>query len=161
MLRLDRKSANSLNGRPFGEDDNELQRDGDAENPSITGSDMLADEVQVDLTCFVLLRGIGGDVDHVDVVTVDEGGTLKGVVELLKKLAWPGGLCHAVGHSVVLGLCAGAGDDGLSLGSSRDEVGAQKHDITGSGLARVRTTGLVNISLDHELRCREGRSRRP
>jgi hypothetical protein len=32
-----------------------------------------------------------------------------------------------------------------------DEVGAQEHDITGSGPVRVRT-----VSVDHELRCRRG-----
>jgi hypothetical protein len=45
-----------------------------------------------------MLHGIGGEVDRADVVAIDEGGTLKGVVELLEKLAQPGGLCHAVGH---------------------------------------------------------------
>jgi hypothetical protein len=34
---------------------------------------------------------------------------------------WP----HAV-----LGLCAGAGDDGLPLGGPGDEVGAKEHEVT-------------------------------
>jgi hypothetical protein len=41
----------------------------------------------------------------------------------MEELAHPGGICHVVGYSVVLGLYAGAGDDGLSLGGPGDEVG--------------------------------------
>jgi hypothetical protein len=44
----------------------------------------------------------------------------------MEKLAQPGGLCHVVGHSMVLGLCDGAGDNGLPLGGLGDEVGAQE-----------------------------------
>jgi hypothetical protein len=44
-------------------------------------------------------------------------------VELLKKLAEPGGPGHAVGHNAILSLSAGAGDDGLSLRGPGDEVG--------------------------------------
>jgi hypothetical protein len=39
-----------------------------------------------------VLHEIGGEVDGADVVAVDEGGTLKGVVELVEKLMHPGGL---------------------------------------------------------------------
>jgi hypothetical protein len=95
-----------------------------------------------------MLHGIGGEVDRVDVVVVDEGDALKGAVELLEKLAQPGGLFHAVGHSVVLGLCAGAGDDGLPLGSPGDEVGAQEHGVTGSGLV------CLQIAQPSQRRCR-------
>jgi hypothetical protein len=71
-----------------------------------------------------MMHGIGGEVDRADIIAVDEGGTLKGAVELLDYLAHLGGLCHAIGHSVVLGLCAGAGDDGLLFGGLADEVSA-------------------------------------
>jgi hypothetical protein len=77
-----------------------------------------------------MLHGIGGKVDRADVVAVDEGGTLKGAMELVEQLAQPGGLRHAVSHGAILDLDAGAGDDGLPLGSPRDEVGAQEHSIT-------------------------------
>jgi hypothetical protein len=71
-----------------------------------------------------MLHEIGGKVDRADVVAVDEGGALKGPVELVEQLAQPGGLCHAVSHDTILDLDAGAGDDGLSFGSPGDEVGA-------------------------------------
>jgi hypothetical protein len=88
--------------------------------------------VQVDLHVLraLTLHRIGGEVDRADVVAVDECGALKGVVD---QLAQPGGLCHVVGHDVVLGLCARAGDDELTLGDPGDEVGVQEHSITGCG----------------------------
>jgi hypothetical protein len=66
--------------------------------------------VKVDLHVLgaLMLHRIGGEVDRADVVAVDEGNTLEGVVELLEKLSEPGGLGHAVGHNAVLSLSAGA-----------------------------------------------------
>jgi hypothetical protein len=34
----------------------------------------------------------------------------------MEQLMQPSGLSHAIGNDVILGFCAGAGDDGLSLG---------------------------------------------
>jgi hypothetical protein len=68
-------------------------------------------------------------------------------------LAHLAGLCHAIGHNAVHGLCAGARDNELPLGGPGDEVGAQEHGIAGSGPSRVGTAGPVNVSVvDHELR---------
>jgi hypothetical protein len=102
------------------------------------------------------LHEIGGELDRADVVAIDEGGALKEAVELLEKLAQRGGLFHAVGHNAVLDLCGGAGDDRLLLDGLRDEVGAQEHDVTGSGTARVGTANPVNVGVNHELRHRGG-----
>jgi hypothetical protein len=73
----------------------------------------------------LMLQGIGGEVKCADVVAVDEGGALEGVLELLEKLAEPRGLGHAVGHNVVFGLSAGAGDDEMTLQGLEDEVDVQ------------------------------------
>jgi hypothetical protein len=109
--------------------------------------------VQVDIHVFraLMLHGIGGEEDCVDVVAVDEGGALKGAMELLEELAQPGGLWHVVGHVAVFGLCAGAGDDGLPLGSPGDEVGVQEHDITGCGPTCVGAANPISVGVDHEL----------
>jgi hypothetical protein len=81
--------------------------------------------VQVDLHMLraLMLHKVGEEVDRADVVAVDEGGALEGIVELVEELAQPGGLWHAVGHGTVLGLSAGARDDGLTLGRPRDKIG--------------------------------------
>jgi hypothetical protein len=42
-----------------------------------------------------MLHGIGGEVDRVDVVAVEEGGALKAAVELVEELAHPRGLLAA------------------------------------------------------------------
>jgi hypothetical protein len=64
--------------------------------------------VKVDLHVLraLMLHKIGGEVDRVDIVAVDEGGALEGAMELLKKVAEPEGLGHAVGQSAILGLSA-------------------------------------------------------
>jgi hypothetical protein len=72
-------------------------------------------------------------------------------VELVEELAHPGGLCHAVAYSAVLGLCAGAGDDELSLGGLGDEVGSQEYAIAGDGPARVGAADPVSVGVDHKL----------
>jgi hypothetical protein len=76
----------------------------------------------------------------------------------VEKLAHPGGLGHAIGHSAVLDLSTGAGDDRLPLGGPGDEVGAQEHSIARSGPARVGAAGPVGVGVDHKLR-RRGRSK--
>jgi hypothetical protein len=45
-------------------------------------------------------------------------------LKLLEQPTEPGCLDHVVGHKVLLGLSAGAGDDELPLRGPRDEVGA-------------------------------------
>jgi hypothetical protein len=116
MLRLDQKSRKRLDGRPLVKM---------SVNCSVVGTlrtqtswDTLPDEVQVDLHMLrtLMLHGISGEVDSVDVVVVDQGGMLEGAMELMEELVQPGSLCHVVGHSAVLNLGAGAGDDGLPLG---------------------------------------------
>jgi hypothetical protein len=130
-----------------------MQRGGDAENTNVTGSDTLADEVYVDLHVLraLMLHEIGGEVDCADVIVVDEGGTLKGDMELVEELAQLAGLCHAVGHSAVLGLYAGAGDDELPLRAPGDEVGVQEHDITRCGSVRVGAASPVSVGVNDEL----------
>jgi nucleoside-triphosphatase THEP1 len=87
-LRLDRKSAKTLDGSPLVKM-SATAAWWDTENPNITVGDPLADKVQVDLHVLraLVLHGIGGEVDRADVVAVDEAGALEGAVELVEKLA--------------------------------------------------------------------------
>ena len=103
-----------------------------------------------------MLHGIGGEVDHADVVTIDEGGALEGAMELLQKLAESGGFGHAFGPIAILGPIAGAGDDELPLRGLGDEVGTQKHGVTGCGPVCVGATVPVGIGVDHQIRHRGG-----
>jgi hypothetical protein len=94
-----------------------------------------------------MLHGIGGEVDRADVVAVDEGGTLKGTVELVEELSQLGGLCQYSASALEQ-------DNGLPFGGPRDEVGAQEHGVTGGGPARVGTASPVSVGVYHELRRR-------
>jgi hypothetical protein len=80
--------------------------------------------MQVDLYVLraLMLHEVGGEVDRTDVVAVDESGALEGTVELVEELTQPGGLGHTVGHGTVLGLSAGARDDGLPLGNPKTRL---------------------------------------
>ena len=108
----------------------------------------LADEVKVDLHMLraQMLHEIGGGIDRTDIIAADEGRALEGDVELLEKLAEPGGLGHVVGQ--VLGLNSGARDDGLSLQGPEDEVGAQEHGVVGSGPTRVGVANPIGVGVD-------------
>jgi hypothetical protein len=100
----------------------------------------------------LMLHEIGGEVDRVDVVVVDECGALEGAMELLEKLAQLRGLCDVVGHRAILGLCAGVRDDGLPIGGLGDKVGTQEHVIAESGPACVGAASPVSIDVAHKLR---------
>jgi hypothetical protein len=72
---------------------------------------VLTNIVVVDLNMFgvLMLDGVGGEVDHIDVVTVDQSGPRQGVMQLLKKLKEPACLHHA-GHDTILRLDTRSGD---------------------------------------------------
>jgi hypothetical protein len=130
-------------------------------NNSIGNS--FADEVKVDLDMLraLVLDGVDGEVDDADVVAEYQGSYGQRTMELLKKMAQPGRLSHAVGHNVVLGLGTGAGDDRLALGRPRDEVVPEEHGIARGGPARVRTACSIDISVDAKLRCRGPAEKEP
>jgi hypothetical protein len=85
-------------------------------------------------------------------------------MQLHKHLTKLAHLGHTIGHNAVLRLSArmgddvlmllGPGDDVLMLLGPGDEVVAQEHHVSRSGLTSVRTTGLVSISVDDEVRRR-------
>jgi hypothetical protein len=137
MLRLDRNYVKTVEGSPYVKmsvncEVIEMRRT--RTSPTTT----LSNEVEIDhhVLCALMLHKIG-EVDRADIIAVDEGGTRERSVELMKKLMAPESFGHAIGHNVRLGLSDGAGDDGLPLLGSGDEVGAQEHSVAGGGPTRV------------------------
>jgi hypothetical protein len=59
--------------------------------------------------------GVGGEVDHTDIVAVDQRAPGGRSVELGEELPEPGGLSHAVSNSAVLRLSTGPGGHRLAL----------------------------------------------
>ena len=86
-------------------------------NTDSTKSDTLTDEVEVDFHVLgaLVLNWVGGEVDGADIVTVDEGGRLQRVMQLLEKLLQPGSFSNAISNSAILGFSAGPGDGRLPL----------------------------------------------
>jgi hypothetical protein len=63
----------------------------------------------------LVLHGVGGEADRVDVVAVDQRAPGEGTVKLGEELPEPGSLRHTVGHDTVLRLDTRARDDRLAL----------------------------------------------
>jgi hypothetical protein len=70
----------------------------------------------------------------------------------MEQLMQPSGLSHTVGNGAILGLCAGARDDGLSLGRSGHQVVPQEHRIAECRATSVWTTGPISVCVDDEVR---------
>jgi hypothetical protein len=97
----------------------------------LTNDNLLSNEIKINLhmLCMLMLNGVGGEVYGADVVTVDKGAPRRRSLELVEQLSQPSGLSHAVGNGTILGLSAGAVDDGLLLGQPRNQVVPQEHRI--------------------------------
>lgn len=69
-------------------------------NRHITNSDMLADEVKVDIDMHrpPVLDGVGGEVKRVDIVAVDESAPGDRTVKIQKELLKPTRLSHTINH---------------------------------------------------------------
>jgi hypothetical protein len=86
-------------------------------NTNVVKGRLLPNEVDVrlDVLGAPMMNRVGGEVDHRDIITVDQGGIGDGNRELAKKLSELGDLGDSVGDGAVLCFGAGAGDRGLSL----------------------------------------------
>jgi hypothetical protein len=101
------------------------------EDVDLTDGNLLSDKMKINLHMLgvLMLNEIGGEVHDADIVTVDKSAPRRQGLELMEQLMQPSGLSHAVGNSTILGLSAGAGDDGLPLGRPGNQVVPQKHRI--------------------------------
>jgi hypothetical protein len=129
----------------------------DVENTNVPDGNALADKMKINLNMLgaLVLNGVGGEVEGVDVVAVDQSGLRQGAVQLHKQLMTkPTRLCHVVGHGAVFRLSARTGDDVLTLQGPGDEVVTQEHSAAPSGPVSIGTTSPVSISVDDEVRHR-------
>jgi hypothetical protein len=95
-------------GQSLGEDVSELRSRQNMEDTNVPDDNTLENKVEINLNMFValVLNGVGGEVNSVDIATVDQSGMRQGAMQLHKQLTKPACLCHAVAHSVVLRLSA-------------------------------------------------------
>jgi hypothetical protein len=105
-------------------------------------------EVDLDMLYALVLNGVGGEVDGVDIVAIDESALRQRSMELLKELPEPTSFSYAVGHGAILSLGARPGDDVLMLGGPEDEIVAEKHSVARGGPTCIRATRSVRIRVD-------------
>jgi hypothetical protein len=76
------------------------------EDADLTDGDLLTNEVEINLSvlCALVLDRVGGEVDDADIVAVDKCAPTQKTVKLLKYLAQPTSLNHAISNNVVLCL---------------------------------------------------------
>jgi hypothetical protein len=140
-------------GQTLREDVHELGGHRYMQDADITDGNVFPDEVEVDLDMLgmLVLNGVGGEVDGVDIVTVDESALWQWSMDLLEELLEPTSFGHTIGHDMILSLDARAGDDVLAFGGSGDKIVAEKHMIACGGSACIRATRPVCIRVDHQL----------
>jgi hypothetical protein len=101
------------------------------EGTDLTDGNLLSDKIKINLHMFgaLMLNGVGGEVHGTDIVVVDKCAPRRWSLELVEQLTQPSGLSHVVCNGTILGLSAGAGDDGLPLGRPGNQVVSQEHRI--------------------------------
>jgi hypothetical protein len=94
------------------------------EDADLADDNLHSDKIKINLYMLgaLMLNGVGGEVHGADVVAVDKGAPRRRGLELVEQLSQLSGLSHAVGNDMILGLSAGAGDDGLPLGRPGNQV---------------------------------------
>jgi hypothetical protein len=94
------------------------------EDTNVPDGNALTEKVKINLNMLgaLVVNRVGGEVDGVDVVVVDQSGPRQGAVQLHKQLTKPTHLYHAIGHDAVLHLSARTRDDVLTLRRPGDEA---------------------------------------
>jgi hypothetical protein len=94
------------------------------EDANLADGNLLSNKMKINLHMLgaLMMNGVGGEVHGADAVTVENGAPRRRGLEVVEQLSQPSGLSHAVGNSTILSLGAGAGDDGLPLDRSGNQV---------------------------------------
>jgi hypothetical protein len=94
------------------------------ESANVSNGDVLANEVAINLNMLgvLMLDWVSGEVDHANIVVVDQSGPRQEAMQLQKQLTEPTRLRHAVGYCAVLRLNTRTRDDVVALRGSGDEV---------------------------------------
>jgi hypothetical protein len=101
------------------------------EDVDLTDGNLLSDKMKINLHMLgaLMLNEVGGEIHGADIVAVDKCAPRRRGLELVEQLMQPDGLNHAIGNDTILGIDAGAGDDGLPLGRPGNQVVPQEHRI--------------------------------
>ena len=122
------------------------------EHPNLSQSNLVADEVNVDLDVLraTMVDKISGHIDNANIVIVNDGRRGNGRVELLEKLTKPTPLAHGMGNRAVLSLSTGTGHRRLALGGPRDQIVAEEDAVAGCRAPGVWTARPVHVGVRGE-----------
>ena len=102
----------------------------------------------------LVLNGVGGQINGIDIVTVHNGGSPKRAMELMEELTQPTRLHNSICDNAILDLCTGSRDCRLTLGRPRNQIITQKYTVSRSGMVSIGTTGPISISVHSEISSR-------
>jgi hypothetical protein len=90
------------------------------EDADLADDNLLSNKMKINLHMLgvLMMNGVGGEVHGADAVAVENGAPRWRGLEVVEQLSQPSGISHAVDNGTILGLDAGAGDDGLPLDRS-------------------------------------------
>jgi hypothetical protein len=94
------------------------------EDADLIDDNLLSDKMKINLYMLsaLMLNGVGGEVHDVDIVAVDKCAPRRRGLKLVEQLTQPSGLSHTICNGTILGLSAGAGDDGMTLAQLGNQV---------------------------------------
>jgi hypothetical protein len=96
----------------------------------------------------LVLNGIGRQVNSTNIVTVHNGGSTKGAMELMKELVQPTRLRNSIGDNAILGLSTRSRDSMLTLRRPGDQIVTQEHAVARRRATSVGTTSPISIRVD-------------
>jgi len=119
----------------------------------ITNCNTLPHKVKINLNVLgaLMLDGIAGHVDGVDVVAVDQRSALRRGMKLKENLTQPGGFGNTVCHSTILSFSTECRHCVLPLRRPVDQVVPEKYRITRCGFASIWTACPVSIRVHSQL----------
>jgi hypothetical protein len=94
------------------------------EDADLTDGDLLSNKIKINLHMLgmLILNGVGGEVHGADIIAVDKCALRRWGLELVEQLTQQSDFSQAVCNVTILGISAGAGDDGMPLGRPRNQV---------------------------------------
>jgi hypothetical protein len=116
------------------------------EDADLIDGNLLSDKIKINLYMLgaLMLNGAGGEVHGADIIAVDKCTPRQRGMKLVEK---PSGLSRAVCNGTILGLSAGARDNGMSLGQPGNQVRLSR-DGEARGLAVEECLGESVVEED-------------
>jgi len=101
--------------------------------------------IDLNMFCASMVDRVGGHVHRTHIVAVDNGGTMKSMMNILQQLTKPTTLGNNVCYRSIFGLYTGVGNRSLTLGEPVDKVITEVNAVAKCGATRVGTASPIRI----------------